>query len=217
MLISLTRTGIPNQMLIFFGLVFAFVSLHNQFYQMREFLFFLLFIGFSSQAQVIGVPHCGYDFTSYLVLNVHENGKTENIKNLKITIVDSSGTEVINKNNRWSWVNSNKPLLFTPNYKIDSNNKKVAQNEMDGKWFFPFAKDFYLLSVVTTFPADQFQVKIEDIDQDENGGYFETQIIPLYAFNMYVLCSSENERQAQQFGPRTNRPVEVILTKKNNH
>lgn len=217
MLISLTRMGIPNQMLIFFGLVFAFVSLHNQFYQMREFLFFLLFIVFSSQAQVIGVPHCGYDFTSYLVLNVHENGKTENIKNLRITIVDSSGTEVINKNNRWSWVNSNKPLLFTPNYKIDSNNKKVAQNGMDGKWFFPFAKDFYLLSVVTTFPADQFQVKIEDIDQDENGGYFETQIIPLYAFNMYVLCSSENERQAQQFGPRTNRPVEVILTKKNNH
>jgi hypothetical protein len=216
-LISLTRIGIPNQMLIFFGLVFAFVSLHNQFYQMREFLFFLLFIGFYSQAQVIGVPHCGFDFTSYLVLNVHENSKTENIKNLRITIVDSSGTEVINKNNRWSWVNSNKPLLFTPNYKIDSNNKKVAQNGMDGKWFFPFAKDFYLLSVVTTFPADQFHVKIEDIDQDENGGYFETQIIPLYAFNLYVLCSSENERQAQQFGPRTNRPVEVILIKKNNH
>ena len=201
-------------MLIIFGLVFALVSLQNQFYQMRVFLFFLLFIGFSSQAQVIGVPHCGYDFTSYLVLNVHENGKSENIQNLRITIVDSSGTEVINKNNRWSWVNSNKPLLFTPNYKIDSNNKKLAQNATDGKWFCPFAKDFYLLSIVTAFPADQFQVKIEDIDQEENGGYFETQIIPLYAFNMYVLCSSENERQAQQFGPRTNRPVEVILNKK---
>ncbi|MDD2986664.1 hypothetical protein [Flavobacterium sp.] len=184
---------------------------------MRALLIFLFLTGFSTTAQVIGVPHCGYDFTSYLVLNVHENGKADNIQNLRITIVDSSGAEVINKNNRWSWVNNNKPLLFTPNYKIDSNNKKVAQNATDGKWFFPFAKDYYLLSIVTTFPADQFQVKIEDIDQEENGGHFETQIIQLYPFNMFVLCSSENERQAQQFGPRTNRPVEVILNKKNNH
>jgi len=181
---------------------------------MRLVLFFIFFIGFSGNAQVIGIPHCGYDFTSYLVLNVHESGKTENVQNLRITIVDSSGVEVINKNNRWSWVNTNKPLLFTPNYKIDSNNKKVEQTTSDGKWFFPFAKDSYLLSIVTAFPADQFQVKIEDIDQNENGGHFETQTIQLFPFNMYLLCSSENERKAQQFGPRTNRPVEVILNKK---
>jgi hypothetical protein len=68
--------------------------------------------------------------------------------------------------------------------------------------------------VVNTFKADIFSVKIEDIDKEENGGYFETQIIPLSSYNMYILCSSENERQAQQFGPRTNRPVDVILKKK---
>lgn len=165
----------------------------------------------------MSIPHCGYDFTSYLVINAHENGKIENIKNLRITLIDSSGNEVINKSNLYSWVNSNKPLLFTPNYKIDSNNKKVEQSNTEGKWFFPFAKDYYLLSVVNTFEAEKFLVKIEDIDKQENGGDFETQVIPLYSFNMYVLCSSENERQAQQFGPRTNRPIEVIMTKKSNH
>ena len=177
------------------------------------FLFFILF-NFSAQSQVINVQHCGYDFTSYLVINVHEQGKTENIKNLKITIVDSSGSDVINKNNRWSWVNNNKPLLFTPNYKLDRNNNKVENSNPEGKWFFPFAKDYYLLSVVNTFTADIFSVKIEDLDKEENGGHFETQIIPLSPYNMYILCSSENERQAQQFGPRTNRPVDVILKKK---
>ncbi len=165
-------------------------------------------------AQIINAPHCGYDFTSYLVVNVHEKGKKENIKNLRITIVDSVGNEVINKNNRWSWVNNNKPLLFTPNYKLNKAGEKVHNDDPDAKWFFPFAKDNYLLSVVNTFLADSFSVKIEDIDGEENGGWFETQIIQLYPFNMYILCSSENERQAQQFGPRTNRPIDVILEKK---
>lgn len=127
------------------------------------FLFFILFY-YTAQSQVINVQHCGYDFTSYLVINVHEQGKTENIKNLKITIVDSSGSDVINKNNRWSWVNNNKPLLFTPNYKLDSNNTKVENSNPEGKWFFPFAKDYYLLSVVNTFTADIFSVKIEEED-----------------------------------------------------
>jgi hypothetical protein len=26
------------------------------------------------------------------------------------------------------------------------------------------------------------------------------------------LCSSENERQARSFGPRTNNPIEVVLS-----
>lgn len=177
------------------------------------FIFFLLLSG-SLNAQIINAPHCGFDFTSYLVVNVHEKDKKENIKNLRITIVDSVGNEVINRNNRWSWVNNNKPLLFTPNYKLNKAGEKVPNDDPDAKWFFPFAKDYYLLSVVNTFTADAFSIKIEDLDGEENGGWFETQIIQLYPFNMYILCSSENERQAQQFGPRTNRPIEVILEKK---
>ena len=181
---------------------------------MRILFLFILFVNFSVKGQIFNAQHCGYDFTSYLVIDVHEKGKKENIKNLRITIIDSSGNEVINKNNRWSWVNNNKPLLFTPNYKLNKSGEKVSENNPEGKWFFPFAKDNYLLSIVNTFLADNFSVKIEDIDGEENGGHFETQVIQLYPFNMYILCSSENERQAQQFGPRTNRPVEVILDKK---
>lgn len=179
------------------------------------FLLFLL-LSFSSKAQVINAQHCGYDFTSYLVINVHEKGKSETIKGLRITIADSIGREVVNVNNLLSWTNRNEPLVFKLNYKIDKTGSKVATDTPDSKWFFPFAKENYLLSVTTTFKADNYFVKIQDTDGEENGGNFETQLIQLFPFNMYILCSSENERQAQQFGPRTNRPVEVILERKSN-
>jgi len=181
---------------------------------MRILFLFIFLLNFSAKAQVINAQHCGYDFTSYLVINVHEKGKTETVKGLRITIADSLGREVINVNNLLSWTNRNEPLVFKLNHKIDNNGNKVSTETPDSKWFFPFAKENYLLSVATTFKAENYFIKIQDIDGEENGGSFETQLIQLYPFNMYILCSSENERQAQQFGPRTNRPVEVILDRK---
>ncbi|WP_445712434.1 hypothetical protein [Flavobacterium sp.] len=159
---------------------------------------FLLFSFFSfSQIQ-----HCGYDFTSYVVVNAHENGKSENLKNLKITVVNPNETVVININNMYSWNNSNQPLVFQQNYLINKEGEKE-------RYFFPYAKDNYFISVANTFPAENFSIKIED-----PSGVFKPQVIPLQSFNLYVLCSSENEKQSRQFGPRTNRPIDVVLERK---
>lgn len=179
---------------------------------MRYLIIFLFFFSFTAHSQMI---HCGYDFTSYLVLDVHEQGKKENIKNLKITIIDSTGNTVVNVNNIYSWQNANKPLEFTPNYKIDDQGKRLAEGVVAQKerWYFPFAKDNYLLSVANTFPAENFQVKVEDIDGLENGGKYKTTTVPLYNFNMYVLCTNENQQAAVKFGPKTNRPIEIVLEK----
>lgn len=181
---------------------------------MRFFTLLILLLSLNSSAQIITGQHCGYDFTSYLVVNVKEKGKSENIKNLRVVLVDSTGNEVINFNNSLSWKGRNEVMLFNPNYKINAQGKKLEEGQESNRWFFPFAKDSYILSVTNTFRADDYMVKIEDVDGDENGGHFETQIISLFTFNMYILCSSENERQAQQFGPRTNRPIEVYMEKK---
>ncbi|WP_130734190.1 hypothetical protein [Flavobacterium sp. J27] len=160
-----------------------------------SFLFFLFsFFAFSQ------IQHCGYDFTSYIVVNAHENGVTENPKSLKITIVAENGKEVININNMYSWNKGNEPLVFTQNYLVSKKGEKE-------RYFFPYAKDNYFISVTNTFPAETFSIKIEDIQ-----GVYKTQNIPLQSFNMYVLCSSENEK-AKMFGKRTNNPVEVILEK----
>lgn len=161
----------------------------------------LLFVSFTLFAQ-IPTQHCGFDFTSYVVIDVHENGKNQTIEDLRIVLIDSLGNEAINTNNLLSWKNRDSILVFTKNYTINKENEKE-------KWFFPYAKDNYLLSVSNSFQAEKFSVKIEDIN-----GIFASQTIPLYSYNLYILCAAENERQAKRFGPRGNQPIEVILEKK---
>ncbi len=161
--------------------------------------YFFLFFTLITVGQV---PHCGFDFTSYLVVKAHEDAKLDNIADLKISLVNEKGEEVINENNKYSWKNANQALIFTRNHLISKSNEPE-------KWFFPYAGDTYLLSVTNTFPAEEFYIKIQDTQ-----GRFQEQLVQLQAFNMYILCSSENERQARSFGPRTNSPIEVILLPK---
>lgn len=179
---------------------------------MRYLAIILFLLSFSGRAQVM---HCGYDFTSYIVLDVHEAGKKENIKNLRITIVDSLGRDIININNVYSFKNANQPLEFYSNYKIGDDNKKLAEGAtaVKERWFFPFAKDNYLLSVSNTFPADSYHIKVEDKDGKENGGKFKTVIIPLYSYNMYILCSNESQQAAVKFGRKMNKPIDIVLEK----
>lgn len=181
---------------------------------MKYLLFILLLAAGAASAQQ-NAMHCGYDFTSYVVIDAHENGKTHNIKNLRVTVVDSLGNDVINTNNLYSFKNANEPMKFTFNYLIGDDNKRLPEGATAAKerWFFPYAKDNYLISVVNNFPADSFQVKIEDVDGAENGGKFKTIIIPLYSYNMYVLCSNESQQAAMKFGRKMNKPIEVVLEK----
>lgn len=161
--------------------------------------FFCILFSLFSYSQV---PHCGFDFTSYIVVIPHENGNLAVVNNLQIMVVDENAKEVLNIDNSLSWLNKNKALLFDRNYLISNPNEKE-------RWYFPYANESYFLSVTNTFPADNFSIKISDPK-----GIYKTQIIPLQNYNLYILCSSENEKQTRQFGPRTNRPIEVVLEKK---
>ena len=140
--------------------------------------------------------HCGYDFTSYVVLQVREEGKADLLKGLSVTLLDSESRPAINTDNRYSWTGKDRVLNFFENYRIGD------------RWFFPHAAESYVLSVTNEFPADEMRVRIED-----PSGIYENIEFPLYAYNMYVLCTTQ-VREAVQFGRRTNRPVEVWLKKK---
>ena len=163
----------------------------------------------------IDVPiHCGFDFTSYFVVHPHEDGKSKTIDGLRLSIIDTNENEVINENNSLSWINSGKPLVFTRNYKINEQNKRIPITE-NGKWFYYFADDHYLLTVANTFQAENYMLKVEDVDGEENGGNFKTQYIPLASYNMYILCTSEERQKAMQFGRKvTNRPLDIVMEKK---
>ncbi len=181
---------------------------------MKKWLMVLCFSPLCGYSQLGGVNmHCGYDFTSYLVVHPHESGNEKTISGLKISVCNSEGVDVININNALSWKNANKPLIFFRNYRIDADNKKLPEGTTSGKWFYYFAQDHYLLSISNTFKADDFFVKIEDVDGEENGGTYKTQIIPLAAYNMYVLCSAEERDKVVQFGRKMNKPIQVVMEK----
>lgn len=167
-----------------------------------SFILFLLLVSVFGYAQIAGVPHCGYDFTSYIVVNAHEVDVKSNPKELVISLVDLEGKEVINTNNSLSLINSNLPLKFIQNYQVTLADGQV-------KWYFPYATDQYFLVVRNTITIENYQVKIEA----KNGNY-QSQIIPLSSLNLYILCSTEAEKQTRSFGPKTsNQMVEVILKK----
>jgi len=173
---------------------------------MQKNLFFSLFLLLSWVASSQEI-HCGYDFTSYFVVEPRENGKQEVVKGLKLTLIDFMGRDLVNTNNQYSWIKNNEVMQFYENYKIDNNNNRVPDDDPNGKWYFYFAKASYLLSVNNEFKAEHFRLKIEDPN-----GVYKTGIIPLQSFNMYVLCTGE-ARQAQ-FGRRMNQPIKVVLEKR---
>ena len=169
---------------------------------MKQIVVFFIIFSSVSFGQITGVPHCGYDFTSYVVVNAHEENQKVNVKDLKISLVDLDGNEVLNTNNAISLVNNNLPLLFTQNYQITLENNQQ-------RWYFPYASDQYFLVVRNTISIEDYQIKIEDTK-----GKYQTQIVPLSSLNLYILCSTEAEKQARTFGPKTsNQMVEVVLTK----
>lgn len=169
---------------------------------MKQIVVFFILFSSVSFGQITGVPHCGYDFTSYVVVNAHEENQKVNVKDLKISLVDLDGNEVLNTNNAISLVNNNLPLLFTQNYQITLENNQQ-------RWYFPYASDQYFLVVRNTISIEDYQIKIEDTK-----GKYQTQIVPLSSLNLYILCSTEAEKQARTFGPKTsNQMVEVVLTK----
>jgi hypothetical protein len=175
---------------------------------MRYFFILLFFVSLSVKAQ----QHCGYDFSSFFVLHIHEEGSKENIPNLKVTLIDFFGNDLVNTGNKYSWTDRDKVMQFYENYKIDGKGKRLTAESSEEKirWYFPYAKATYIISVTNDFPIDGIRVKIEDVSEKP---VYQTQIVPLFAANLYVLCTTQAAK-AQQFGARINKPVDVVLKRR---
>jgi hypothetical protein len=165
---------------------------------MKKFLFFFLFSVFCFSQE--GLPHCGYDFTTYLVANPIDATTKKNIDGLQITLVDTNGNEVVNTNNEFSLINNNKTLFFAKNYKVTLANSEV-------RWFYNICDDQYLLQLKANFVPEENGYAVKIIDSLNR---YPTTIVPVFNSNLYVLCTTK----VKSFGPKmTNNMITVELKK----
>lgn len=167
-------------------------------FYMKKFCLFVLFSTFCFSQD--GLPHCGYDFTTYLVANPIDSHTKKIIEDLQITLVDSEGKDVINTNNEFSLINRDKTLAFAKNYKVTLTNSEV-------RWFYNICEDQYLLQLKASFIPEEkgYAVKITDLLNR-----YPTTIIPVTNNNLYVLCSTK----VKSFGPKmTNNMITVEMSR----
>lgn len=165
---------------------------------MKRLLFLLLFSVFCFSQE--GLPHCGYDFTTYLVANPIDAKTKKSIDNLQITLVDTNGNEVVNTNNEFSLINKDKTLSFSKNYQVTLANSEV-------RWFYNICEDQYLLQLKANFIPEEkgYSIKITDLLNR-----YSTTIFPVFNTNLYVLCSTK----VKSFGPKmTNNMITVEMSK----
>lgn len=165
---------------------------------MKKFLFLFLFSIFSYSQD--GLPHCGYDFTTYLVANPIDAATKKIIDGLQITLVDRNGNDVVNTNNEFSLIHKDKTLAFAKNYQVTLDNSEV-------RWFYNICEDQYLLQLKASFiPEDEgYSVKIMD-----TLNRYPTTIVPVFNSNLYVLCTTK----VKSFGPKlTNNMITVEMSK----
>lgn len=165
---------------------------------MKKFLLLFLFSTFCFSQD--GLPHCGYDFTTYLVANPIDATTKKIIDSLQITLVDASGNEVLNTNNEFSLINKDKTLAFAKNYKVTLANSEV-------RWFYNICEDQYLLQLKANFIPEEngYAVKITDLLNR-----YPTTIVPVSNNNLYVLCTTK----VKSFGPKmTNNMITVEMSK----
>ena len=165
---------------------------------MKKILFLVLFSVFSYSQD--GLPHCGYDFTTYLVANPIDATTKKIIDGLQITLLDSYGNEVVNTNNEFSLINKDKTLAFAKNYKVTLANSEV-------RWFYNICEDQYLLQLKANFIPEEkgYSIKITDLLNR-----YSTTIFPVFNTNLYVLCSTK----VKSFGPKmTNNMITVEMSK----
>ena len=165
---------------------------------MKKFLLLVLFstFGFSQD----GLPHCGYDFTTYLVANPIDSATKKIINNLQITLIDGQGDEVVNTNNEYSLIHKDKTLTFAKNYKV------ILANAEE-KWFYNICEDQYFLQLKANFIPEEkgYSVKITD-----SLNRYRTTIVPVFNSNLYVLCTTK----VKSFGPKmTNNMITVEMSK----
>lgn len=150
-------------------------------------LILLMAVCFLAEAKA---QHCGWDFTDLIMVDVMRKGGEGTIGGLKVTLVDAWGKCVS--------THTDTCLQFVQN--IPTDNKQIPHVRQEHLKYkrpsFFFMQEQYVMLVYTRIKGGNFFVKIEDIDGEANGGYFETVLFPVKEENFFSLCSNHSSLKA---------------------
>lgn len=156
----------------------------------------------------VNAQHCPYDGTFIMIVEITSENDSLVIPNLEVTFLDSLGNKVVD------WTSDTLKLWQNP--KETSHSGTIDNENPMNPWSirFWFATDNYVFVTGRKLPG--IQLKIEDIDGDENGGHFQTKIINLAQNNLYNLCTNFSDwDQGDEYGfVKDYKPIKVKLNKR---
>ena len=178
---------------------------------MRRLVLLLAFLPTGLIAQ-----HCGYDFSSIIVVRPHAAEDSAVIHGLRITLLDSNNVPVVHRGAPWSLFHRNEraPFCGYVRYKGPINP------------YFPFAEDNYVLVVPNSFRTEKMKVLVQDerdagplkkrrrASASEPGWpvRYQQVVVPLTAFDSYALCGDYDEEVYPPMDGRPNfAPVDITL------
>jgi hypothetical protein len=174
---------------------------------MRPIIPLLGLLPFTLQAQ-----HCGYDFSSIIVVRPHAEGDTALIQGLHITLLDSTNLPVMHQGHAWN--------LFLPNSDYEACAHWQGGFMPGLQVCFPFAKNNYVLVIPTGYDTSKMKVLVQD---DRPRSHIDIrrriwpkrylhQVVPLTEFDTYRLCGKYDREEYPPVEGRPNfAPVDITL------
>ena len=154
--------------------------------------------------------HCGYDFSSVIVVRPHAAGDSAVIDGLRITLLDSTNLPMVHYDKPWQ--------LFQRNVEQHLPYRKRGYYGVPA--YFPFAKDNYILVVPNSFRTAKMKVLVQDERdagplnerRDQWPVRYKQVVVPLTEFDSYPLCGVYDEGEYPPMAERPNfASVDIIL------
>jgi len=144
--------------------------------------------------------HCAFEDVSIIVVWIHTKDDSSNIPDLKITLVDSQGNTISDRNNN--------EIVFRKNKEKNQHNGYFLSPEDRS---YPFAKDNYIWVCNVGFNVDTYYLRVEKSGPASQDDRPLCLPVKLSESDKYYLCGVYNDREYIASGNRLYKPVEIIL------
>ena len=147
--------------------------------------------------------HCGYDFTSIIVVRPHAYGDTAVIDGLRITLLEKDNLPATSTGEPYQ--------LFTRNTVRSGLIHPRTFRKQDGR-VFPFAQDNYILVVPNHWNMDNYNLLVQDERPGRDGPRYRQQVMHLHVSQSRSLCGRyDDEVYPVPAGEPAFAPIDITL------